>query len=108
MAWYAVVWLFRVIAVIALILVLLAGCGWHGTGTVVQKDYHSAWVQTTVVCHPIGSKGQTMCVPETHYWPEKFRLKIRSDDKKTHWVSVSDSEYSSASIGGAFSNGETK
>ena len=91
------------------VLFVLGACGWHGSGTVIQKDYDAAWVQSTVSCHQTNGKGGVICVPETRYWPEEYRLRIRSDaDGSAHWVSVSESEYSTASIGGSFSNEEVK
>lgn len=97
------------LAIIGAAGLVLAACGWHGTGTVVQKDYDRAWTQVTVQCHPIGTKGQTVCVPTTIYHSEQFRLKVRAEaDSKTHWVGVDQHEYDSAKIGDAFSNGSSR
>jgi len=83
---------------------ILAGCGWHGSGVVTQKDHDAAWVQITTQCTTSGNS--TVCHPGTTYWPESWELRVRDDKGKQHWVDVSESEYSAARIGDAFSNGD--
>jgi hypothetical protein len=85
---------------------VLAGCGWHGSGTVSQKDHDSAWVQITTTCHTYGKT--TSCAPGTIYHPENWELRIRDAKGDKHWVDVTEAEYSAAKIGDAFSNGEAK
>lgn len=90
---------------IILALIASASCGWHGTGTVVEKDYHPAWVQIQTQCHTVGKS--TVCVPNNIYHSESWSLKVRDQaDAKTHWVDVSEQDYNSSAVGSSFSNGE--
>lgn len=83
---------------------LLAACGWQGTGTVVQKQYHPAWVQRQIQCHTVNKAA--VCVPNNVYWPQSWKLKVRdSKDNKTHWVEVGEQEYNDHSVGSPFANG---
>lgn len=86
-----------------ILLMFAVSCGWHGSGTVVAKDYDAAWVQMGTQCHAT-SKG-SICVPNNIYWPESFQLQVKDAEGKKHWVDVSSVEYNRAAVGDSFANG---
>ena len=86
-----------------LLAALLASCGWHGTGTVVQKDFNKAYTSHTVSCHTVGKT--TNCVPQSTYHDAEWKLKVRDSKGDEHWVEVPSEEYSNTAIGDSFTNG---
>jgi hypothetical protein len=90
----------------AVLAVLLVGCNnWHGTGTVIQKDYDPPKTTSSQQCFK-SSKTTSTCVPTSSTQPERWTLKIRDHAGDTHSVSVSEGEYNGAKVGDAFTNGE--
>jgi hypothetical protein len=84
---------------------LLAGCSWHGQGTVIQKDYGPSKTTTSQQCFRSSSK-TTTCVPTSSTRPETWQLKIRDAAGEEHSVYVTEDEYEDAEIGDHFANGE--
>jgi hypothetical protein len=104
---------FTIAVLIGLILFVLVGCGWHGTGKVVQKDYTRAWTQVIhdEQCTNYGTadRPRRICVPYVHtqYWPEHWDIRVKDEkDGKKHWVEVSEYDYNNTVIGSTFTNGE--
>jgi hypothetical protein len=85
-----------------LAVLVIGGCGWHGSGTVIQKDYDRPHYYTTSSCHTSGKT--TICIPVNHYVGPNWRIKVRDSENKTHWVDVSEKEYDEYAIGAHFEN----
>lgn len=97
------------------LVVLTVSCGWHGTGTVVQKDYTQAWTQIvhSETCSTYGTADhpRRVCTPYTYplYHPQHWDIQVRdAKDNKKHWVGVSEYEYNNTVIGSTFTNGENE
>lgn len=79
---------------------ILTACGWHGSGTVVKKDYDKPYTSYSSC-----SSTRKNCHSTSTYHSAEWKLQIRDGKGKKHWVEVPEREYSEIKIGDAFSNG---
>jgi hypothetical protein len=80
---------------------LLAGCGWHGTGTVTDKQHTDAYTTTSIQCGAYSATGGcAVWVPITQWWPETWALLVHAADGD-HWVDVDSTDYQTR-IGAAY------
>lgn len=70
---------------------MLAGCGWTGTGTVLDKGHRSAWVQMI----PTGQNGSMTTI----YHPECWELTVKDIEGDTHSGCVKQSIWETAVVG---------
>lgn len=87
---------------VAALALTLTGC-WHGTGTVIRRDYHASWTSVTTSCSSTGKV--TSCHPNITTYPESYDLLVRDSKGDEHWVSVSPGDYNSHPVGSTFTNG---
>lgn len=88
----------KALAAAAAVLVL-AGCGWHGTGTVTGRADYPAYYQTSMICGAYGTNGVcSVWVPIGYTVPESWRLKLHADDGD-HWIDVTQDHYNTAKLG---------
>jgi hypothetical protein len=80
------------IALIGVLALSLTGCGWQGTGTIVEKTHRDRWMSLTLV-------GKVL-VPITH--PESWGFKVKDTEEKTHEVSVKKEEWIASNVGDSF------
>jgi hypothetical protein len=82
---------------------LLAACGWHGTGTVSQRDYHPGY--SYMASYSCGPKSMRSCF-EAREMPPVWQLTVRDSSGNTHRVDVSEHDYDNDPIGSTFTNGQ--
>jgi hypothetical protein len=85
----------RALALLAVAL-LLAGCSWKGTGTVVERDYDDPDTTYTERCttRTSGTTKTKTCKKEPVRHAAEWSLLVRDDkDGKEHWVQVSERDY---------------
>lgn len=88
----------RLAGILLLALLVLTGCGWQGTGVVVEKTHRDSY--TTVIL--VGK----VPVPDTV--PESWGYVIRDTTGETHDVDVNYEYWSTHDVGSAFDNREKK
>lgn len=78
----------------------LAGCGWHGTGTVTAKADNPAYYTTTLICSGYSTNGIcTVWVPIGYTVPESWELRVHADDGSDHWIDVTQDTYNTTRQG---------
>ena len=88
------------------LLLVLAACGWTGTGVVSGKYKTEAYSYISYICSAYDSKGFcTVQMPIVNDVPEYYYLKVNSDeDGKMHEVSVNYDYWVAAKDGDRFDN----
>lgn len=99
------------LALVAVVL-LLAGCGWRGSGEVIGKDYDRPYTSTTRDCttHTTGTgtrkRTYQTCRNRPVYHPATYSLLVKDErDGSEHWVNVSMPEYFTHPVGSKYKNG---
>jgi hypothetical protein len=102
----------RLFLVLIVVAVTLSGCGWKGSGTVVERDYDRPYMSTTRDCTTrtmgTGTRKRTTqtCRNRPVYHPASWSLLVRDEkDRSEHWVNVSQLEYMTHPVGSKFKNG---
>lgn len=80
--------------------ILTACAGWHGSGTVVKKDYDKPYTSYSSC-----SSSSKNCHSTSTYHSAEWKLRVRDAEGDEHWVEVPEREYSETKIGDTFSNG---
>lgn len=97
---------FKLVAVALGVLLVLAACGWSGTGVVVGKSKTEAYTYISYICSAYDAKGFcTVQMPIVNNVPEYYYLQINADDDgKVHEVSVNYEYWNAAKNGDKFDN----
>jgi hypothetical protein len=98
----------RLFLVLIVVAALLSGCGWKGSGTVVERDYDRPYTTTTERCstRTTGTTRTRTCQNDPVYHPANFSLLVRDGKGENHWVSVSERDYNTHPVGSKFQNGQ--
>jgi hypothetical protein len=84
--------------IIVALAVSLAGCGNPpDSGTVVGRSYTPPDTYMTTSCHLINKS--IMCIPQDHYEPPMWSLRIKPVKGDTDWRDVDQTEYDHCSTG---------
>lgn len=96
--------------ILLLAVLVLTGCGWKGTGVVVEKTYSPAYDYVSFICSSYNAQG--MCVvqvPITNHVPESYGYNVREDGTgKIHGVTVNYEYWSTHDVGTKFDNRDKK
>jgi hypothetical protein len=85
----------RALALLAVAL-LLSGCGWKGTGTVIQRDYEPPEIEYKEKCstQTTGTTKTRKCKKVREHDPAEWSILVKDDkDGQEHWFDVSEQEY---------------
>ena len=97
-------WLAAAVLVLAL---LLAGCGWKGQGTVVEKLHSEPYTYTTTYCAAYDTKSNcTVWAPQVHYVPEVWGYRVRDLEGEEHDVETTYEDWAAHKVGDHFDNRE--
>lgn len=86
------------LAAVLLAVLVLTGCGWEGTGVVVERTHKDSYRSMVLV-------GK---VPIMRTVPEKWGYKVRDTTGKIHDVEVNYQYWSTHGVGTKFDNREKK
>jgi hypothetical protein len=100
----------RLAGILLLAVLCLTGCGWQGTGTVVEKTFSPAYDYITFQCMGFDGKGNcTLNMPINNHVSESYGYKVRDDaDGKIHDVTVNQTYWNTYGVGTHFDNREKK
>jgi hypothetical protein len=94
----------RALALLAVAL-LLSGCSWKGTGTVVDREYDDPDTKLKEKCttQTTGTIKTRKCKTVREYESAEWSLLIRDEkDGKEHWLDVSEREYNAHPEGSTY------
>lgn len=85
---------------------LLTGCQWEGTGTIIHKEYEEGEWETYSSCSYNSSTKTNTCKPAQRYDDEDFQLLVRDvEDGKEHWIDVHPDDFEAYQVGDTYTNG---
>jgi len=95
--------------ILLLALMVLTGCGWQGTGVVVEKTYSPGYDYVMFMCSAYNAQGIcTVQMPLIQHQPDSYGYVVRDSEGKTHDMTTSKQEWDAHSVGDLFDNREKK
>lgn len=86
-------------AAVAVTVAALAGCGFHGTGTIVGKADIPSHYGETMMCAGYGKYGCRIWMPLSVFVPEAWEFNVRDSNGHDHTVRVPEAEYNGYDVG---------
>lgn len=87
-----------------LLVLLLAGCGWQGKGTIVEKTHSNSYMVPRMQCAAYNKGACTAWITVYDYIPEQWGYRVRDSKGEVHHVSTSPQDWHTHQVGDSFNN----